>query len=212
MPPGRRPTHSSAEFVSAGIAFADEHGIETLTLRALGSALGISTTAIYRYFPDKRALLSAMRDTLMDGVLREDLLSSDPRGTIRDIARAFRRTANAHPCLGPLMTLTGLRGPGADRVPAIVGTALHDLGLRDRELVVAYRQVETFVAGSCVFDLAGAPAHLTDRLDRLQGVDRPEFRAILVNPAAVEAVNEAAFEASLEALLDSLSTHTHRST
>ena len=212
MPPGRRPTHSSAEFVSAGIAFADEHGIEALTLRALGSALGISTTAVYRYFPDKQALLSAMRDRLLAPVMQTASPYDDPLEMLREASRALRRTALAHPCLGPLLLLPGLQGPEASSVPRALGSALRDLGLRDRNLVLAYRQLESFVVGSCVFDLAGAPGHLTDRLARLRAVDRPEFRATFANPAAVEEVNEQAFEETLDALLASLTAKARQAT
>jgi len=36
------------------------HGIDGLTLRGVGSALGVSRTALYRHFTDKAALLAAV--------------------------------------------------------------------------------------------------------------------------------------------------------
>ena len=212
MPPGRRPSRSREEFVAAGITFADEFGIDALTLRALGRALGASTTALYRYFPDKQALLSAMRDRLLARVMQTASSLEDPLGMLRESSLALRRTALAHPCLGPLLLLPGLQGPEANEVPGAISSALYDLGLRDRALVRAYRQLESFVVGSCIFDLAGAPAHLTDRLARLRAVDRPEFRATLANPATVEEVNEQAFEATLGALLASLTARVRQGT
>ena len=190
--------------MTAAISFADESGIEALTLRALGRSLGASTTAVYRYFPDKNALLAAMRDSLLGQAIAVPSPPEDPREGLRVAARAFRRTALAHPCLGPLMATIALRGSETDQVPGMVGAALHALGLRGRELVIAHRQLESFVVGTSIFDMAGAPDHLTDRLDRLRGVDRPEFSHTLVNAAAVEEINEAAFEASLDALLSSV--------
>lgn len=196
--------------MAAAIAFADEFGIDALNLRALGRAMGASATALYRYFADKEALLAAMRDALIGEALIATPPSTDPVERIRGAARSFRREANAHPCLGPLMTLVSLQGPRTDQIPVLISTALHELGLRDRELVVAYRQLESLVVGTCVFDLAGAPNHLTDRHARMQAVDRPEFAEHLVNPAAVEEINEAAFEASLEALLTTVVTGASR--
>src|SRR5688572_18502563 len=35
-------------------------GVEALTLRSIGRRLGVSRTALYRHFADKRALLSAV--------------------------------------------------------------------------------------------------------------------------------------------------------
>ena len=37
-----------------------QDGVEALTLRTIGLALGVSRTALYRHFADKRALLSAV--------------------------------------------------------------------------------------------------------------------------------------------------------
>src|SRR5262245_21057110 len=36
------------------------HGVEHLTLRAIGETLGVSRTALYRHFSDKQALLAAV--------------------------------------------------------------------------------------------------------------------------------------------------------
>jgi AcrR family transcriptional regulator len=38
----------------------DKHGVEGLTLRAVGESLGVSRTALYRHFSDKQALLAAV--------------------------------------------------------------------------------------------------------------------------------------------------------
>jgi AcrR family transcriptional regulator len=38
----------------------DRHGVEALTLREVGAALGVSRTALYRHFSDKQALLAAV--------------------------------------------------------------------------------------------------------------------------------------------------------
>src|SRR5215510_12243036 len=38
----------------------DTAGVEGLTLRRVGEALGVSRTALYRHFPDKEALIAAV--------------------------------------------------------------------------------------------------------------------------------------------------------
>ncbi len=38
----------------------DTHGVEALTLRAVGERLGVSRTALYRHFADKQTLLAAV--------------------------------------------------------------------------------------------------------------------------------------------------------
>lgn len=204
MPPGRKPSRSQGEFVQAAIQFADENGLDALTVRALGSAMGASATAIYRYFPTKETLLSAMREELLQPVIAETQNEPDPRARLRLVAMAYRRQALLHPCLSQLMVVGDLDGSVANAVPDFLGTALAELGLSGVNLVRAYRQLESFVVGSTLFDFAGAPEHLRTRLARMRLATRPEFHEYLPDAQAVESVNETAFEKTLVALLDTL--------
>lgn len=57
--------------LQAAVRTIHSHGIDGLTLRGVGSTLGVSRTALYRHFTDKAALLAAVA---AEGfrVLRED--------------------------------------------------------------------------------------------------------------------------------------------
>ena len=46
--------------LQAAVRTIHSHGIDGLTLRGVGSALGVSRTALYRHFTDKAALLAAV--------------------------------------------------------------------------------------------------------------------------------------------------------
>jgi AcrR family transcriptional regulator len=59
-----------------------QDGVEALTLRAIGLRLGVSRTALYRHFTDKRALLSAVA-TEGFRLLTERLLGAWSAGGIR---------------------------------------------------------------------------------------------------------------------------------
>ncbi|TCK99265.1 TetR family transcriptional regulator [Shimia isoporae] len=50
----------SAALVAAGTAFLREQGAEKLSLRAVAERVGVSRTAPYAHFPDKRSLLLAI--------------------------------------------------------------------------------------------------------------------------------------------------------
>ncbi|KPA21417.1 putative HTH-type transcriptional regulator [Shimia sp. SK013] len=50
----------SSALVSAGVAFLQDHGAEQLSLRAVAERVGVSRTAPYAHFPDKRSLLLAI--------------------------------------------------------------------------------------------------------------------------------------------------------
>ena len=74
-------------------------GVEVLTLRTIGRALGVSRTALYRHFADKRALLSVVAT---DGfrMLKERLLEAWSPGSVRGfnaMGVAYIRFAIANP-------------------------------------------------------------------------------------------------------------------
>jgi AcrR family transcriptional regulator len=73
-------------------------GVEALTLRTIGRALGVSRTALYRHFADKRALLSAVA-TEGFRMLRARLLEAWRSGGVRgfnDMGVAYIRFAMAN--------------------------------------------------------------------------------------------------------------------
>ena len=204
MPPGRKPSASQEEFVQAAITFADERGLDALTVRALGAAMGFSATAIYRYFPTKETLLSLMREELLTPILAGAGEVVDPRSRLRAAALSYRRLALEHPCLSQLTLVGDLDGSVASAIPDFLGGALAEMGLTGIDLVRGYRQLESFVVGTTLFDFSGAPDHLRTRLVRLRQSTLPEFGEHVDGTDSVEAVNESAFEASLDALLDAL--------
>ncbi len=57
---GGREALSRDRIVAAALELADEHGLEGLTMRALGRKLGVEAMALYHYFPSKAALIEAI--------------------------------------------------------------------------------------------------------------------------------------------------------
>ncbi len=204
MPPGRRSTRSREEFIEASIAYADEFGLEALTVRALGQTLGASPTAVYRYFRDKDALVVAMRETLLAAAFPAVPLPTDPAEALVQLGLGFRRAARAHPCLSQIMGMAAVDGPSSLASPRVAVEALEAAGLRGAELVRAYRQLESFVVGSSMFDFSGAPRHLLERYERLRRFDHPDFAEQLSTVDDIDRVNEDAYEATLRALVSAL--------
>jgi TetR/AcrR family tetracycline transcriptional repressor len=57
-----------ANVVDGALALLDTEGLDGLTMRKLGAALGVQAGALYRHFPSKDALLDAMAEKLLEGV------------------------------------------------------------------------------------------------------------------------------------------------
>ena len=204
MPPGRKPSHSREEFVSTAIALADRKGIAAVSTRAVAAAVGASATAIYGYFTGRDDLLVAMRETLLAEIY--DRLPSDmgPKDALLASALGFRVQALAHPSLSQIMTQAAVEGSATASVTTLTVRALRELGISGPALSRAYRQLETFVVGSTLFDFANQPEHLDGRLQRMRLVGDPDLDAALRSAADVEAANESAFAVSLNWLIECL--------
>lgn len=57
-----------ADVVNGALALLDTDGLDALTMRKLATHLGVQAGALYWHFRDKRALLDAMAERLVEGV------------------------------------------------------------------------------------------------------------------------------------------------
>lgn len=204
MPPGRKPSHSPADFVKVAIELADAEGISGVTVRSLGARMNVSATAVYRYFAEKESLLASMREELLGQVFSEVSLTGDPKNQILSLAHAYRKTARSHPCLSHLMLLTALSGTEANRVPQFIEGLISQMGIHGELATRGYRQLESLVVGTTLFDFAGAPLHLSDRLNRMKAAAPIDMLNHLNSESDIESFNEAAFNANLLAVMESL--------
>lgn len=204
VPAGRKPTMTRDEFVEAAILLADAEGINELSLRSLGRAMGVSATAVYRYFRDKDELIVQIREALLGQVLASSLSASTPRELIINLGLVYRQMAREHPCLSQIMVMSVSDGETAGGVPTLIAQTLEELGVEVSKIGLGYRQLESFVIGTCYFDFSDAPRHIFERYERMQRSGSPALTATFADVAAVEQINEDAYSTTLHLLVDSL--------
>lgn len=101
-----------AALVRAGVAALDSGTtVETLSLRALARAVGVSATAVYRHFPDKAALLSALAGEALSLLAVEQQRAAmaagpDAMAAFSASGAAYVRFAMTHPALFRLIWAT----------------------------------------------------------------------------------------------------------
>jgi AcrR family transcriptional regulator len=99
------------DVVQAAVEIADEEGLSALTMQAVSARLGLTTMAIYRYFPNKEALYDAIIDAGMGLPPRP----AEPRGEWRaEVARwahAKRAMLIARPWIAELPFVAAPHGP-----------------------------------------------------------------------------------------------------
>jgi TetR/AcrR family tetracycline transcriptional repressor len=202
-----RPSeHSRDEFLKAGLAIVDAEGLAALTLRRLGSEVGVSYTAVYTYFENRDTLISTLVNNLSAEIVSGvNITSTDPREMILAIGIATRQTLSRHPRLVPAFTLAGADEEEGERSTiSIIASLLEQAGLAGKDLVLAYRAIESYVIGSTVFDLGAAPHHLSTRQRRYRQSNHPDFMAAAKTEKSLNTHNEEAFVLGLSGLIAAL--------
>lgn len=200
----RRTQLSRTEYVAAAVEFLGRRPLADMTMRVLGEELGVDATALYRHFASKDALLDATVDWMLGEIVeRLDKSITDPRRFCIHGALTLREVFGHHPQVGlALMSGEGGQGPNGVDFVRIMVSALKDLGLKDRDLVVCYQAFEGFVLGSCVQDFLGAPHNFDIRRTRWRGLEIREFDAQAGDANDVKNIAEDAFRFGLDVLMD----------
>ena len=129
--------------VDAALALADEHGLEALTMRRLGAALGVEAMSLYRHVASKDALLDALGDALValwiapaaEADVSPDVHVPPPGGTteawrtaIAAIMHRAHRELLARPWAIELLASRPHVGPARLRYAEAITAALLDAG------------------------------------------------------------------------------------
>lgn len=106
----------------AALAIYREEGLEALSFRRLAEAMGLSHTLPYRYFPNKEALLVAMRvdctERLTRFVRQHEPPHAPPLARIRAIAAAYVEYARNH--AAEYLLIFSTHQPPPDRYPELL--------------------------------------------------------------------------------------------
>ncbi len=95
-----------AALVEAGLKALEASAADDLSLRQIARDVGVSATAVYRHFPDKAALLSALAQAgiaQMAAWQVEAAAAATPDNAFAATGRAYVRWALAHPALFKLV-------------------------------------------------------------------------------------------------------------
>jgi AcrR family transcriptional regulator len=219
------PTGLSREVVvRAALAFLDEHGLQSLTMRALGQQLGVGAMALYRYVSGREDLLEAVVASLVEGLHTrlDPELTQTWQGYLQTLAHAVRKVAVEHPAAFPLVATRHpatpwLRPPlrSVELVEDFL-SVLSEHGFTDAQVADAYRGFSSFLLGQLLlesavrgattapievpFDEGGAQIPEQDgRVDLSRSPTTKRLRPLLSEDRSDEE-----FEVGLEMLLDRL--------
>ncbi len=125
-------------------------GLATLTMRRIGTELGVDPTAVYRYFRSKKAMLNALAERLF--LKRPEL---DPEQPWQDRLRALAWHAlgryRAHPDLGMLLAQQDDDIAGLIQIRELTLALLDEAGLDVEQAAMMSHLLENQVVGCGLF-------------------------------------------------------------
>jgi len=156
---GPRAPLSRRRITETALRLIDERGLDALSMRVLGSELGVEAMAIYRHVADKGALLDGVVGLLLEELRQEVPPTDDWRELIAGFGRGFHALAVAHlnafPLLGSNPARSWVAAPG--KVEGVL-SVLHRSGFTEEDAAFAVRAVSRYVIGfSLVGPASGEP-------------------------------------------------------
>ena len=203
---GRQPL-SRRRVLEEAVRFVDREGLGSLTMRKLGAELGVEAMSLYNHVPNKSALLDGMVEVLL-GELEVQAENHDWEERIREGYRAFRRLAQEHPNVFPLLVN---RPPetmdGVWLVEEFLRT-LEEAGFAKETALHAFRALSSYTFGYAMAEIRGfalEPDGSRLGAHRLTSEEFPRLSELGSYLGAVD--HDAEFEFGLDLILDGLRKH-----
>src|SRR5215213_8284019 len=170
----RRPL-SRRRILEAAVRFVDREGLEALSMRKLGSELGVEAMSLYNHVPNKDALLDGMVEVLL-GEMEVPPEDEGWERRVREGYRAFRGLAHEHPNVFPLLVT---RPPdtmdGVWLVEEFLKT-LRGAGFDPETALYAFRALSSYASGYAMEPAGarlGAVALSPDEYPHIHELDAP---------------------------------------
>ena len=129
-----------------GVAFADDNGIASLSMRKLGEALGVEAMSLYHHVANKDALLDGMVD-LVFGEIHLPSDGADWKKGMRERAQSARQALRRHPWAIALMSTRTSPGPATLRHHNAVIGSLRAAGFSVEMTAHAFSALDSYIYG-----------------------------------------------------------------
>lgn len=147
-----------AAVLASALEIIDRDGVDGLSMRRLGEAVGRDPMVLYRHLPNKTAVLDGVVELVFER-LSLHTTSPDWVAALRNLAHDFRDLALAHPnvvpllVIRPLATPLGMRPQGILRQLEDVLALLTGAGFSGADAVHVYRALFGFLYGHVLTEL-----------------------------------------------------------
>ncbi|CAB4911635.1 unannotated protein [freshwater metagenome] len=202
--PGRGLTRDAV--LDAAIALVEREGSASLTMRRLGTELGVEAMSLYHHVANRDAVLAGMAERLMSR-----FPAPPPHAGWQDagewFARQLRMVAATSPQTFALTAMAPLRSPAALEPVEAVLDALVRGGATPAGALVAYRALASYARGYALAEVVGftVDASTAAGAADLDALDPAAFPILGGRAGELHEVGpDRAFDAGLRALIDGL--------
>lgn len=206
MPTRHQRPLNRALILDAAVSLIERQGPDALSMRRLGSRLGVEAMALYHHFDSRNELLRAIGDRLLEP-LHDLELTDDWREACRRFATALRDVAVAQPATFQLLGLQPLDTPASLRpVERLLGV-LVERGFSPGEALGIYRATVSYARGYALAETTGFTVDAAQPAGRkrLAALPRGEFPILAGRAQELAGLDaDAGYELGLDALLTGL--------
>jgi AcrR family transcriptional regulator len=201
----RRPL-TRPRILKAALRLVDREGLQALSMRRLGRALGVEAMSLYKHVPNKAAVLDGLVELLLGELEIPGPEAGDWMVRARQICRSYRRIAHAHPHAFPLVATRSYNTPGALRQVEAALQILHEAGFDAETALHAFQTWSSYVSGYVLAELPRLSRQPTGddaatRLDRRQLDPRAFPRLLALGPYYEDRDRDAEFDYGLDVIL-----------
>ena len=205
-PRARERRFTLDEVLEGALALIDDEGLNALTMRRLGDALGVSGMSLYGYVRTKEEIIDGVYGYALDHI-NADLDPDDAWD--EQLATAIRKihtTLNEHPGLVDLLLDRSVPGSGIDVLREELLGILRRAGFPIAESVQALGSLVSYAMGFVVAERARTDTTSPpDQFTRLESLPAEQFPYLTEAAAEYEAhVSNTAFEYGLAHLIAGL--------
>lgn len=216
---GPKPSLSRDHIARAAIRLADAEGLAPLTMQRLAREVGLTTMALYRYFPGKCEVIAMMIDSVVDAPLRFGRPSSPWNTRLKEWARRCLAIYEDHPWFLEATTVRGTpMGPNELSWMEAALAMLAESGLPRKERPQAFLAIIGHVRGHATFQQIRRNGDTAEEWTReiAELLQREASRyPILLDVLRSGALSEntgAAFDFGLDCILDGIRARMNRRT
>lgn len=198
---------SRDRIAAAAVDLVDRHGLEQFGVRRLATAMGVDPMSIYNHVKGKAALLDAISAAVL-AEAEAEIAGAGPPGpwddTARQLARAYRDLARAHPRVFPLLTTRAQTSPVAlAAIERLTGAMRRD-GFPDRTIADAPLTLFGFLNGYLLATVRANPGE-TPAMPTFDAAKYPTMASLA--PLQADFGSQAEFDRMLETVLAGIRDH-----